>query len=938
MLSRAFVAVFLLLLSHASSASLAASAHASSAIRTVVVQLDWKHQYEFAAFYAAKQQGYYQQAGLSVDIREGGPVIDSTAEVVSGRADFGVNTSGLLVDRARGQPVVALAALMQHSPVSLLALRREGLNSVHDLANKPIAVDAHNRDEIEAFLLASGLPKQSINFVTQTDWTLKALHSGVNAAKVVYSINEVFLIRGYEHEYLLLSPRSSGIDLFGNILFTSEREIEHRADVVQAFKSATLMGLQYSLAHPEEIADLILAEYNTQNKSRAHLLFEAAQINELTRPDIVEPGYMSKGRWQHVVDVYAGQGKVPAKFDVANFVYDPQAAKVPSWLVVLFFALVFGLVIVLIIMRKMSQYNHLLQREVTERQLAQKALTISEQQYRELVDNANVIILRLAFDGTVTYFNEYAERFFGYTRQEILGKHVLGTIVPATESHTNRDLSGLIEAILTNPENYQENQNENITKDGRRVFINWTNRVLFDRQHNAVGVLSIGHDITERRLADEKIHALAFYDSLTGLPNRRLVLDRLHQAVLQHQRNGQYGALLFIDLDNFKLLNDSQGHHVGDRLLVQVAERLVAHCRVGDTIARLGGDEFIVMFEDLSDDPLSALSAVKAMATAILEALSLPYDLPTVSSPITASIGVALFRDKQDSVDELLKRADLAMYQAKAAGRNVIRFFDPMMQEILTKRTALEFELRMAIERQEFILYYQPQVDMHHKVMGVEALARWQHPERGLISPFEFVGLAEETGLIWDIGLQVLDQACAQLSRWHASSLSAGLSVSVNISAHQFHRSDFVENVLSVIDRYQLDARFLVLEITESLLLQNIGDVVIKMSILKARGVRFSIDDFGTGYSSLAYLKRLPIDELKIDRSFIMDVTTDDNAAAIVNAFISLAHLLGLHVVAEGVETLEQQQLLARDGCDLIQGFLFSRPVSVEEITRMLEA
>jgi diguanylate cyclase (GGDEF)-like protein/PAS domain S-box-containing protein len=911
--------------------------HASPDLQKVVVQLDWKHQYEFAAFYAAKQQGYYQQAGLDVEIREGGPGIDATAEVVSGRADFGVNTSGVLVDRAKGAPVVALAALMQHSPVSLLALRRNGINSVQDLANKPIAVDAHNRDEVEAFLLASGLPKKDIQFVAQTDWTLNDLNNGINAAKVVYSINEVFLIRGREHEYLLLSPRSSGVDLFGNILFTHESVVAKKESVVNAFRVATLKGLVYALEHTESVTSLILQDYNTQDKSRAHLLFEAAQIKELTHPDIVEPGYMSHGRWQHVLDVYARQGKVPASFNLSAFIYDPDAKKSPLWVIVALVALIFILLIVLMVLRKMNQYTQQLQREIAQREQVQQALSLSEQHYRELVDNANVIILRLAFDGTVTYFNEYAEHFFGYTRQEVLGKHVLGTIVPMTESETNRDLSQMIDAILSTPENYQTNENENMTKDGRRVFIHWTNRVLFDGQQCATGVLSIGHDITDRRLADEKIHALAFYDPLTALPNRRLMLDRLHQAVLQHQRNGQYGALLFIDLDNFKVLNDSQGHQTGDRLLIQVAQRLREHCQLGDSIARLGGDEFIVMFEDVSDNPLLALSTVEQMAQALLEALSQPYNLPYGSSPITASIGVALFRDKQDSVDELLKRADLAMYQAKAAGRNMVRFFDPMMQELLVQRTQLETALRQAIEQQQFILYYQPQVDMHNQVIGVEVLVRWQHPDRGVISPFEFIGLAEDTGLIWEIGLMVLDQACAQLRQWQQLPDANKVNLSVNISAHQFHHADFVSSVLAAIEKHHVDARFLMLEITESLLLKNVGDVIAKMQLLKTVGIRFSIDDFGTGYSSLAYLKRLPLDELKIDRSFIMDITTDDNAAAIVNAFISLAHLLDLHVVAEGVENDAQQAFLGKNGCDLIQGFLFSRPVPSEQMTQMLK-
>ncbi len=906
--------------------------------KKVVVQLDWKHQYEFAAFYAALEQGYYQQAGLDVEIREGSPGVDAVSEVLTGHADFGIYTSGLVVERAKGKPVVALAALMQHSPVSLLAVRTEGLNSVHDLANKPVAVDAHNRDEIEAFLLSSGLPKSAIHLVTQTDWTLSTLRNGVNTAKVVYSINEVFLIRGHEHEYLLLSPRSAGIDLFGNILFTSEANVSSQPTVVTAFKEATLKGLVYSLAHPDGVTELILAQYNTQGKSRAHLLFEAEQISELTRPDIVEPGYMSKGRWQHVVQVYAGQGQMSADFSLDGFFYENKPLVLPFLLWVIFFALVLGLLVVLLIMQKMKHYNLLLSQEISERKQAELALTMSEHNYRELVDNANVIILRMAFDGTVTYFNEYAERFFGYSREEIMGRHVVGTIVPYIESGSDRNLSEVVKAILANTQNYQSNENENITKDGRRVFIHWINRVLFDAQHNPIAVLSIGQDVTERKNAEERIHALAFYDPLTGLPNRRLILDRLHQAIFQHQRNGCYGALLFIDLDNFKLINDSLGHSVGDQLLIQVAHRLESVVSAGDSVARLGGDEFIIMLEDLDADMTLAVKQAKSAAKVILNALAQPYSLVSQESHITSSIGIALFQDKQDSVDSLLKRADLAMYQAKIAGRNAIRFFDPIMQALVEQRAQLETELRQGIVEQQFILYYQPQIDINNKIIGLEALVRWQHPERGLLSPIAFITLAEETGLILDLGAQILQQACQQLALWQQNDKTKELTLSINISAIQFNHSQFVTNIMNEISRCAIDAHFLILEITESLFLKNMDEIVNKMQALKLVGIRFSIDDFGTGYSSLAYLKRLPIDELKIDRSFIMDIdSSDDNAEVIITAFIGLSHLLGLHVVAEGVELPKQQAFLANNGCDLIQGFLFSRPVPAAQITQMLQ-
>lgn len=461
-------------------------------LERVSVQLPWKHQFEFAAFYAAEAKGYYRDAGLAVDILEGDPGVDTVSTVLSGKADFGIGTSSLVIDRHQGKPVVALAALMQHSPVGLLARRAHGINSVSDLADRPVAVDVHSSNEIEAYLKASGLPANRLKLVPQTDWTLASVDSGEHAAKAVYLSNEPFLIRGREHEYLLLTPRSAGIDLFGNMLFTTESMLGKRPELVRAFREATLKGLVYALDHSDEIAQLIIERYNTQGKSLEHLRFEAEQIRELTRPDIVEAGYMNPGRWRHVVAVYASQKLMPGDFDVEPFLYAPDRRQaLPAWLLWSMAITLALLVCALLVAARMRRINFALQREAGERQRA-------ERKYRELVENANVIILRLSPSGVVTYFNEVAERVFGFRADEVIGRPIIETIVPASESVTERDLARVISAILDDPEAYAENENENVTRDGRRIWVRWFNRAILSRDERFEGVLCIGHDITEQ--------------------------------------------------------------------------------------------------------------------------------------------------------------------------------------------------------------------------------------------------------------------------------------------------------------------------------------------------------------------------------------------------------------------------------------------------------
>ena len=446
-------------------------------------------------------------------------------------------------------------------------------------------------------------------------------------------------------------------------------------------------------------------------------------------------------------------------------------------------------------------------------------------------------------------------------------------------------------------------------------------------------------DITSRKSSEEEARRLAYFDPLTDLPNRRLLMERLEHALHACARHRDLGALLFIDLDNFKSVNDTVGHYEGDRMLEQVAKALLECARKDDTVARLGGDEFVVMIERLGEDHVSAARQAETVAGKILHALHRSFQLGDSEHRTSASIGITLFGDLPgESVNEPLKRADLAMYQAKTAGRNTLRFFDPQMQADTRARAELEAALWLALDNGQFFLQYQPQVATDGRVTGAEALLRWRHPQRGLVSPASFIPIAEENGLILPLGRWVLETACAQLARWAADPDTAALTIAVNVSARQVRQDDFVAEVLGILERSGAPPARLKLELTESSLVTEIERVTARMDQLKAKGVGFSLDDFGTGYSSLAYLKRLPLDQLKIDQGFVRDILIDPNDAAIAKMVIVLAESLGLTVIAEGVETEAQRDFLAEQGCHAYQGYLFSRPLCEDELARYLAA
>jgi len=568
--------------------------------------------------------------------------------------------------------------------------------------------------------------------------------------------------------------------------------------------------------------------------------------------------------------------------------------------------------------------------DVTDRKRAEAALQESEARKTAIVQSALDCIVTINHEGKILEFNPAAERVFGYASAEVVGRALAEVIIPPSLREAHRQ--GLTRYLATGETHILGKRIEMnaMRSDGTEFPVELSVTPL----GSGVAPIFTGfiRDITQRKAAEADIERLAYFDPLTQLPNRRLLLDRLQHAVAARARNRNLGAILFVDLDDFKNLNDTEGHDVGDLLLQRVAGRLRVCVRAGDTIARQGGDEFVVMLENLSENPQEAAFQAKAIGEKILGAIAQHCLVAGREYHCTASVGVALFGDHRESVDDLLKRADLAMYRAKASGSNRVQFFDSKMQAGVARHASMAADLRRAVQEGEFVLLYQPQVDDEGRLTGAEALIRWDHSRRGLVSPAEFIPLAEETGLIQPLGEWVLETVCAQLVTWSARPDTAHLTLAVNVSAHEFRHPDFVARVLEVVHRARADPHKLVLEFTESQLVANIEESIDKMTALKGSGAALCLDDFCTGYSSLSYLKQLPLSQLKIDQSFVRNILTDPNGASIARTIVGLGQSLGLAVIAEGVETEEHRAFLARQGCHAFQGYLFGRPGSVEAL------
>jgi diguanylate cyclase (GGDEF)-like protein/PAS domain S-box-containing protein len=569
---------------------------------------------------------------------------------------------------------------------------------------------------------------------------------------------------------------------------------------------------------------------------------------------------------------------------------------------------------------------------IDDRKRQEELLAEREMEWRTLVENSPNTIVRYDRECRRIYVNPALCAMCEGGKSLLLGKKP--SEYPGGENLTIYETK--IRQVFETGENIEFELNS--TGKNCKAFCSHIRLTAERNLHGEiVSVMGVGHDITELNSQRLKIREIAFYDPLTNLPNRRLMIDRLQLALISSERSGMQSALIIIDLDNFKTLNDTLGHDHGDLLLQQVAQRLTACVRQEDTVARMGGDEFVIILENLSEKPQEAAFQVEALGEKILAILNQPYQLVNHSRHSTPSIGVVIFGGNSISIEELMKRADIAMYSAKKAGRNAIRFFDLNMQSAVEIRSSLEESMKQALTQQQFKLFYQAQVDNSGMIVGAEVLLRWQHPVQGMMLPEAFIAIAEETGLIINIGQWVLNSVCQQLKKWEKQPGKDQLHLAVNVSARQFLETEFVDQIIDILNTTEVDPARITLELTESMVLSNITEAASKMAALKKLGIKFAIDDFGTGHSSLSSLQKLPLDQLKIDQSFIHDIADNHDGVIIVQTIIAMANNLGMEVFAEGVETQAQKDFLVEHHCLNFQGYLFGEPMPVDEFEQAFE-
>lgn len=655
------------------------------ALEPVSLQLRWMHQFQFAGYYAALHQGYYREAGLDVTLKEGGPGADPVAAVLAGKSDFGIGVSSLLIDYLKGKPVLMLGPVFQHSPNILLVHGRD--KHLADLANVKdghsagkIALMEGDQDvELKAMFLNEGIALKKLNIVRDERHLDDFLERQVEALNA-YVSNEPFQLDQRGISYTILKPQTYGMDFYGDVLFTHQALAKQRPEVVAAFRAATMRGWQYALDHPREIIDLIVERYNSQRKTREHLAYEARELHRLINPEVIEIGHSNPGRWQHIADTYTRFGVVDLDRPLDGFFYQPERKTDLTP----FYQMLAAAVAIIVLVGSIALYIHRVNRRLAE---ALDEKSRSEEYHRVLFQTSASagIVWREGF--IVTDWNHQAETVFGWTREEVIGRPFTEFLLPAAEG----ECLAAAFAQMTHEDVLPHSINDNLTRDGGVITCEWFNAWLPTPHGASREVVSLANDITERRRLEEEVRQLAFFDALTGLPNRRLLHDRFGRALAGARRDGNHGALMFLDLDNFKPLNDRHGHEVGDQLLVEVAQRLLECVRDTDTVARFGGDEFVVLLGDLNANALLASGEAESIVTKILARLAEPYCLACpdsgkqVEHHCSASIGVALFDGDADE-EGTFRCADSAMYGAKGGGRN--RF---VMDEMAIKKSIFAY-------------------------------------------------------------------------------------------------------------------------------------------------------------------------------------------------------------------------------------------------------
>lgn len=1010
------------------------------------LQLKWRHQFQFAGYYAALEQGYFREEGLDVEFLERTPGSTPGESLLAGRAEFAVDSPSVLLRRLEGQPLVVLAAIFQHSASVMVSVRGRGVSTPHDLRGRRVMFDPGFDVEVSAMIASEGMKPEALDRVPHS-WSVDDLAVGRVDAMSAYLTSEPFLLRRMGLDPLVLRPVDFGVDFYGDCLVTTENLVREHPETVDGFLRATRRGWEYAMAHPGEMVELIHARY-APDIPQDQLLFEAEAMRELVRPDFVEIGHMNPARWRRMADYYARLGMVSGEPDLSGFIYSEFREEVRTRREGLVRLSLLVLLVVVCVGASAAGvlflFNARLARKVREQT---SALAASERSFRAFFEMAGLGVAQVDRDaGSFVKVNRKFCEMTGCTARELrvmtwrdlvrprdldVLKDAMGTLLAERLRETTletrlvrrdgsmfwgmvtvsalwadgdrpefylvvvRDISARKDAeeqlLLANkvfentvegivvtdpagqivqvnpgftaitgysaeeavghnprilksdrhPQHFYHDMWVRLVREGYWAGEIWNRRkngesypewLTISAVRNEAGqttnYVSIFHDITALKRQEDALKYQAQHDALTGLPNRVLLDDRLRMALAQLGRSGEKLALLFLDLDNFKNINDGLGHGAGDALLVELSRRLEGLLRAGDTLARLGGDEFLILLPEVD-----AVEDVSHIAARILEALGRPFSLGDVEFFVTASLGVTIAPDDGDEAGKLVKNADMAMYRAKSLGRNNYQFFTPEMDAAAHRRISLESRLRKAIEGERFELHYQPLVRMDTgRIVGVEALVRWRDGET-LVSPAEFIPLAEDSGLILPLGDWVLRTAALQAKAWQDAGHELGMSV--NISSRQFAGPGLVQALRDVLLHTALAPGRLSFEITESMLMGDVARAEATLNSLREAGGTFYLDDFGTGYSSLSYLKRLPIDGLKIDRSFVGDITEDQDSLAIVTAIVSMARTLNLRIVAEGVETEAQRRILAGLGPMTMQGYLASRPLPAAECEKL---
>ncbi|MEM5527297.1 EAL domain-containing protein [Gammaproteobacteria bacterium AS21] len=888
----------------------------SFALDKVKLQLKYLHQFQFAGYYAALEQGFYRQAGLDVEIIEGLKGDEPLIDVISGKAQFGVGSSSLILEHSKGEPVVVLGVVFQHSPYTLLMPKFSDNQSIHDIVGKKVMI-ADQADELIAYLNKESIALDSLTLLPHS-FDASDLISGKVEGFSAYTTNETGLLDRKKFRYQSFSPRSAGIDFYGDNLFTSEQLVDNNPELVDSFLKASMRGWVHAFDHPNKTIDLILEKYSKRN-TKQHLFYEYQQMVPLVQPKLVDMGYMNPGRWQHIANTYADLNMLAEGYQFDGFIYNSHPQMNMTKWYVSFACLLFAMLTI----STLHYRNRAKERLIAKQQIEFKNTMLSTQQ-------------EAAVEGMLVINDD--ERIIS-ANQRFMDLWSIDKAV--IDRGDDSELLAIVVKYLSHPEAFLtrikeiRNQRELICteeislKDGRTME-RYT-APMISKEGQYFGRLWSFRDITARKKATLTIWNQANLDFLTGLPNRYFFINKLESAIGEAERKQCKLALLFLDLDRFKEVNDTLGHHVGDKLIQQTAKRLLTCAAENDTVSRLGGDEFTIILSGLSN-----LDRVEKIANDVLHQLSLPFKIDNEQVYISTSIGITIYPADGVDTNTLIKNADQAMYTAKDKGRDKFQYFTFQMQEQAKTRLNLIHDIRLALNDNQFILHYQPIICFTtREIVKAEALIRWNHPERGLIGPDYFIPIAEETGMINQIGNWVFETAIQKLQYWR-DHYNQTLQISINISPAQFDIGGGIDSWIQKLAALKLPGDALILEITEGLLMEPRQQVSDRLLEFSNAGINVALDDFGTGYSSLAYLNRFDIDYLKIDKAFVCNLKPKSNDLALCEAIIVMAHKLEIKVIAEGIETPQQLSLLTQIGCEFGQGYYISKPIAEEEFENLL--